>query len=153
MPESRYVLKPRPPIRAFLMAAGVSIVGAMLLVLSLANEWSAVVGVLSGFLLALGVVVAVLALVMMRALAVTVTLTSEGYAIEGSSGPQRGRWSEVGRVSRSSDGSIVNIYDHEGTRRRLAFANPADPQIDDLLADVAQRLDDSRGYTGYGTGL
>ena len=147
MPETRYVLTSRPPIRAFVISAVLSLVGALLLVATLMNAWHSVIGVLAGTLLVLGLVLAVLALLLWRTLATTVRLSPEGYVIEGRAKPQEGDWKDVVRVSQASDGRSVNIYDRAGQKRRLVFTNPSDPLIDDLLADIAARLDSHRGYT------
>ena len=140
MAESVYTITPRPPIRALVIAAVTSLVGAVLLVVALASSWHVAVAVVGGLLLAGGLALAVAALLTPSRLAVTVTLDDDGYRVTGSGGEQVGAWDDVTRVTQSDDGAHVTIHHGEDRRNHLIFAGQDPAVIAKVLLDVQRRL-------------
>lgn len=150
MDDTHYVIKPRPPFRAFFIAAVATILGAALVVLTLVNAWHWVV-------LALGIIVLVAGLVLFLAgLAATgrgrvaITFTDDGYSLDGSAGSEGGRWETVTRVTQSDDGRHVTVHNGSDERHHLVFAPGNSGQVAELLEDMTKRLDVAKGYTNFG---
>ena len=80
MAETTYTIQSRPPVRAFVIAAVGALLGALLLVLAIAQGWHLVVAILGGVLLAAGVALLIVAFMSMQRLAVHLTLYSARIA-------------------------------------------------------------------------
>lgn len=144
MDRTVYVIPPRPPVRAFAIAAIVALVGAVLLVMALSWQWPVVVVVIGAILLGVGVLLALLGYLSMSWLAVRMELDDEGYRVRGSAKEHHGKWADVSKVTRTEEGSHVTIYHGNVRRTHLLFPSPDDPRIDQVLADVTARLRASR---------
>ncbi|CAI9402419.1 hypothetical protein [Aestuariimicrobium sp. T2.26MG-19.2B] len=154
---AEYVLRPRPAIRAFAVAAVLSVIGAVMVVggqLASSTTWVTITGVV---VLALAVALVALAWLASRTNAVTVQLDAEGYRVlapklsRGGGGDRHGRWSEVTKVGASEDGSHLVIS--HGEVERVHIWSPlggSDPQMLGLQAEIVERLDADRGYTHFG---
>jgi len=145
---SQYVLRPRPPIRAFLIAAVLALVGAAVLVVSLTVRWPLAATLVAGVVLLAGLVLLVLALVSLRSLAMKVSFDADGYRIKGPDIDVTGQWSNVTKVVQADDGA--RLIFHHGEVRRTHLWCPgggADPQMHALTAEVSRRLDADRGYS------
>ncbi len=145
MAESTHVIKPRPPVRAFVIAAVGSVVGAVLLVLGLGQDLPIAVPVAGGIVLASAVALLLGALLSMRRLAVTLTLDDDGYVLKGPGLEHAGQWSDVSKVTQTAEGSHVTIYHGSVRRTHLLFPGGDRQQIADVLNDVRARLDAYRG--------
>jgi hypothetical protein len=148
MPQNRlrFVLRVPPPIRALVLAAACSLVGAVLVVLWLSAGWPTVVGVLAIVLFAAGLALAVAA----QALAARsrTTLLLDGAALTVVSGPRRRvlPWAEIDDVALESARMIIRL--REG-RPQVVLVGPrqqSSQQFTDLVAALRARLDASRGY-------
>ena len=144
MAESTYLIQPRPPVRAFVIAAVAALAGALLLVGALASSWHAAVAVLGGLLLAVGVALLVAAFVSMSRLAVRLVFDDDGYAVRGLDAEQSGRWIDVTKLTVSEDGGHVTIYHGAVRRTPLLFPGRERALVDDVLADATARLRQSR---------
>ena len=144
MAESTYLIQPRPPVRAFVIAAVAALAGALLLVGALASSWHAAVAVLGGLLLAVGVALLVAAFVSMSRLAVRLVFDDDGYAVRGLDAEQSGRWIDVTKLTVSEDGGHVTIYHGAVRRTHLLFPGRERTLVDDVLADATARLRQSR---------
>lgn len=145
MPERTFFLKPRPPLRAFAIAAVLSLVGAVLLVLALQNSWHVIVAVLAGLTLAGGIVLFAIAVVAMGWLGVRITLTDEGYHISGTNQEHHGRWDDVTKVTQAIEGAHVTIYHGNVRRTHLIFpGGPAQEQMPEVVAEITKRLTKGR---------
>lgn len=145
--EARFVLSAPPPVRALAISAALVVVGVVLLVLTSANDWSAVVLVLSVVLVVLGVALALTALVLTRRIRSVVLTTAEGITVEHAGGRRALRWSEVGDVR--TVGHRLVLTRKEGDPG-VSVLNPrmrANPTFLALMAEVQQRLDADRGYS------
>ena len=53
------------------------------------------------------------------------------------------------RISRTADGSLVTIHEGEDKRTRLQFRSDDNAQLDDVLAEMGNRLDAAKGYRDW----
>lgn len=141
MPERTFILRPRPPLRAFAIAAILSLVGAVMLVFSLQSDWHVVVTVLAVIALALGVVLFAMALVSMARLGVRISLTDEGYHVSGTNQEHSGAWTDVTKVTQAVHGAHVTIYHGNVRRTHLIFpGGAAQQQMQDVVDEITERL-------------
>ena len=145
MAESTHVIKPRPPVRAFVTAAVAALAGAVLLVVSLTQDWHVALTILGGLVLLGGVVLTVVAFLSIDRLAVRLTLDDAGYRLVGPSVDHAGDWADVTKVTQSQEGSHVTIYHGAIRRTHLLFPGGDRQQIDDVLTDIRQRLQAANG--------
>ena len=145
MPESTHVIKPQPPVRAFVPAAVADLAGALLLVAALSQGWHVAFVVVAALLLVAGTALMIGAFVSLNRLAVRFTLTDEGYRLLGPGVDHAGEWADVSKVTQSQEGSHVTIYHGAVRRTHLLFPGGDRAQIDEVLADyVAATLDSLR---------
>lgn len=143
-----YVLKPRPPMRAFFIAAALSLVGAVLTVIAAASHAGAVWITLAFILLAVGVALAVTGWLSMSRMRTFINLTDEGYAIKGPGVDKTGEWSDVTKVTTSNNGTHLTMYHGEVGRTHIMCPGGHDgEQMAALAQDIADHLDVNRGYT------
>lgn len=141
MPERTFFLKPRPPLRAFAIAAVLSLVGALFLVLALQLEWHVAVAVLAALVLAIGITLFAVSLVAMARLGVRITLTDEGYHVSGTNQEHSGAWADVTKVTQAVDSAHVTIYHGNVRRTHLIFpGGPAQEQMPDVVEAITERL-------------
>lgn len=143
--QSVRVLSPRPPVRAVAIAAGVALLGVLLVVAPGLFGWSAYLIVSGVLLLIVSVVLGVVAFGVNARMRVRVTMDDEGYAITGPTLPQRGRWTDVTRVTQAPGRLVL----HEDERRvTLIDPSGSDAALTTLGAEIGRYLDRSRGYGG-----
>lgn len=141
MSERTFFLKPRPPLRAFGIAALLSIAGAVLLVLALQNAWHVVVSILAGVLLVAGIALFVMALIAMDKLGVRITVNDEGYEISGTDQDHSGSWTDVTKVTQAVDAAHITIYHGNVRRTHLIFpGGPAQAQMGEVVDAILERL-------------
>ena len=146
MADTSYVIKPQPPVRAFAIAAVLSLLGAALIVaaLTLAWHWIAIVG--GAVVLAAGLVLMAAGLLSMRAREVTLSLSDDGYELASIAGVESGHWRDVTRVTQTLDRRQITIFEGDDVRRHLLFAPGATRPDERLLSDLTARLDAAKGY-------
>lgn len=149
MADSSYVIKHRPPVRALLIAAVTSVVGAALLVLAMTYQWHVALSVTGGVLVAVGLLLFVLGLLAMNRGQATLTFTRDGYQLTTPQGTDGGNWADVTRVTQSGDGHRVTIFDGDEARHTLAFSPGSTAEIEKVLADLSARLDKAKGYRNF----
>ncbi|WP_203567919.1 hypothetical protein [Aestuariimicrobium ganziense] len=143
-----YVLKPRLPVRAFLVSAVLTMVGAGLLVAALSSRWHIAAVVAAAVVLAAGVVLLAMALISMRTLRMKITFDDDGYRIKGPGSDVTGAWRDVTKVVQTDEGARLVFHHGEVRRTHLWCPGGADdPQMQALTADLGRRLDHSRGLT------
>lgn len=141
--SSTHVLNPRPPLRAFGIAAVLVLVGAVLLVAAA----STVLDVLAGLLLVAGLVLAAMGAWSMRTMRTFVELNQSGYRIHGPDVDKSGVWSDVTKVTTSAHGAHLTLYHGEvGRTHVICPGGGEDPEMKELVQAVAQHLDADRGY-------
>ena len=146
MAETTYTIASRPPVRAFLVAAVCSLLGAGAIVLAASGGWKlvwdVVLTILGVLLLIVGLALMGLAWWTMRRMSVTLTLDDTGFRLRGGEQLRRGEWLDVMQVTRSEDGSHVTIY--HGPERRTHLLFDRTDQVDAVLDDMTRRLKRSR---------
>lgn len=149
MADTHYVIKPRPPVRAFGIAAVASLLGAGLVVLALVNVWHWVALALGVVVLVAGILLFVAGLLAAGRNRVQITFTDDGYTLLGDGGRESGEWAGVTRVTQADDGRHVTIHEGPDVRHHLIFAPGNDDQVAELLDDMTTRLDAAKGYTNF----
>lgn len=141
MAESTYVIKPPPPVRAFVIAAVASLLGAVGFVVALGQQWHLAVVILAVVIFALGIALFAGAWGFQLPNTTTITLDDDGYHAVGFARVLTGEWADVTRVSLSQD-SARHLTIHHGTDRRSHLVLRTAPQstVDELVADIQQRL-------------
>ena len=145
--EARFVLAPPPPVRALAIAAGLVVVGVVLLVLTSAYGWPVGVLVLAVVLAVLGVALALAALVLSRRIRSVVLSTPELITVEHGGARHELRWSEVGEVRVVGHRLVLSRKEGEGSVSVLNPRMRANPTFLALMSEVQQRLDADRGYS------
>ncbi len=146
MPATTFSIAPRVPVRAFLISAVASILGAALMVLALINAWHIALVALAAVLLVVGLVLLVVALVAQKASAAELVLDDEGYRVNSRAGEQWGEWAGVTRITRSTNSGQVTIHEGDEKRTRLEFHSVDRARIDEILDEMGVRLDAAKGY-------
>ncbi|GAA4898623.1 hypothetical protein GCM10025789_15750 [Tessaracoccus lubricantis] len=140
MAETVYLIQPRPPVRAFAIAAVASLLGAVVLVAALSTGWHWAWALLGGLVMVAGLLLLVTAFMSMNRLAVQVTFDAEGYRVSGREVEGEGQWVDVTKVTQTQSGNRVTI--HHGPERATYLMFPGnDPkQVDEVVADLRGRL-------------
>ena len=141
-----HVLRPAPPLRSYLVAAILAILGAVMVLGSGFGKspWLLVFGAL---VLADGLALVLVTTISSHRARVAVDLDESGYVIHSHEGDVHGTWDKVTRVTRSADGT--QIVFHQGDEHRLVLIGR---EVTKLETDVARYLDKNRGY-GSGPGI
>lgn len=140
-----HTLRPQPPVRAFLTAALVSVVGAVLIVLAAAQQWP-------GGVMALAVVILIAGLALLAAgfwsmwrMRVRAELTPTGYTFRTPAGVRHGTWAETVKVTASESGHRISFHHRDETVDHvLCPVGSEHPAMAVLVEDVTERLKDSR---------
>ncbi|MGK2351100.1 hypothetical protein [Cutibacterium sp. V947] len=144
---TRHVMSPEPPIRGFIIAGIISIIGAVLMIVSIANNWHEAVTILFIAVLACGIALAVTAAWSMVHMKLYVDLDDEGYHIHGAGQDRRGTWDKVTKAALTQSRSRLTLYHGHVGRTHIVRPGVGNPQdMDDLAVDVAHRLDNSRRH-------
>ena len=142
-----YTLKPRLPLRAFVVAAATSVVGALVTVLAGANRWHVSVLIIGIGLVVAAVALVVAALISLRTMRTVVEVDDEGFQVRGPGVDKRAAWVDVTRVAVADDGARL-IFSHGEVERTHLWCpgGATDPQFQALTRDLVGYLDRSRGY-------
>ena len=140
MPATTYLIQPRPPVRAFAIAAVATLLGAILLVATLNSGWHLVIGLLAAVLMVGGIALLVAAFQSMNRLAVQVRFDEDGYRVSGREVEGEGQWLDVTKVTQTQSGDRVTI--HHGAERAtyLMFPGKDSGQLGDVVKDIKERL-------------
>ena len=140
MAETTYLIQTRPPVRAFAIAAVATLLGAVLLVAALSSGWHPVVAILSGIVMAGGLVLLAAAFTTMGRNAVQLTFTEDGYRVEGREVNGEGQWLDVTKVTQTQSGSRVTIHHGPNRATYLMFPGNDPAQVDEVVKDLRERL-------------
>lgn len=143
--SSTHLMKPRPPVRAFGLAAALALVGVGFFVTPELFSWPGGVRAIGIVFIVLGFVILALAVVTMQRMRVEIALDDVGYRVIGPFGARGGRWADVVRVTRAA-GQLV-LYGRDGRRTVIALPRGGAGDLDALGADIARHLDAHRGYS------
>jgi hypothetical protein len=144
--RQRFVLRATPPIRAYLLSALGSIVGAVLIV-GWQSGWPVAIGVVGIVLLALGVLLAVVATILTWRFQTTLLVQRDTLTV--TSGRRRTvfSWRDIKSIDVRGARLVVSPID--GGKPTVAYVNPrqvGQPSFREMGALLAERLDASRGY-------
>ncbi|MFP5416189.1 MAG: hypothetical protein ACLGHZ_04825 [Actinomycetes bacterium] len=148
MSVEQFVIRPRPAVRAFAIAAVLALLGALVLVADSLWAWGVAAVVLAVLLVVAGVALAGLAVAAAARQRVTVELDDDGFRVLPLSGTgHEGRWSEVTRVTRAAGRLTL----HSGDEKRIHLIAPSGStaDLDALGRAIGRRLDADRGYTNF----
>ena len=140
-----FVVRPRLPMRAFVLAALLSMLGALGITLSAATAISQVWMWVSAAVLLVGVLLVITALTSMRRLRTYVELGDTGWEVRAPGGTTRGLWRDVTKVTIAADGVRLTLHHPDGRRTHIVAPGPTD-EMQAMALDIAARLDASRGY-------
>ncbi len=140
-----YVVRPRTPVRAFVLAAVLSMAGAALITVAAAQGWAQLWMWVSALVLLAGVLLLVTALASMRRLRTYVELDDRGWEVRTPGGTRRGAWSDVTKVTISVTGDRLTLHHRDATRTHVVAPGPTD-EMQEMASDIAGRLDANRGY-------
>ncbi len=144
MSTTTHVLKPRPSLRAFGIGAVLALVGMGFVVAPDVFGWPPIVRAIGIGFLVIGLLVSGIAAFAVRRLRVEVVLDEGGYRVVGPLRTTAGTWSDVARVARARQQVI--LYDRGGNPSAISLPRGGAGDLDALGADIARRLDASRGY-------
>ncbi|AFV90847.1 MAG: hypothetical protein SOH99_01725 [Acidipropionibacterium acidipropionici] len=150
LPEgsTRHVLSPRPPFRGYVISGVLSLGGAALIVVASSQGWANAWIALFAVILALGIALALTATWSMLRMRLYVDLDAKGYHIHGAGQDRSGTWDKVTRAALTETRSRLTLYHGQVGRTHIVRPGVGDPaEMDQLAADVAKRLDTSRGYS------
>ncbi|GAB3765554.1 YcxB family protein [Microlunatus parietis] len=138
-----HLLAPKPPVRAYAIAAGAAVVGAGLIVAGTVSALQVVL-VIGVIVLALGLALALVALIMVLRLTTTVIMDRDGLEVRRIGHRQKIPWSDITSVKTTRHHFIV-VANSGGTE----FVNPRDGEdktVIALMTAIRDRLDANRGY-------
>lgn len=148
--SENFVLRPQPPIRALAIGAVGTVLGAGLLVCSLALRWPTASMIMAVVLLAISVDLMAIAWVLAQRSRVVVTLTADGFRVLQGKKEIEGDWSTIGRVTKSGDKLILATKEDPNSGHVIRSPRGAtDPQFVALLKAIAPVLDAHRGYRPF----
>ena len=142
----RFVLRARTPVSALAMAAGLEVLGAILLVTWGALDLPLVVGILGGLLLAGGGGAMLAGVLAIRRFAQTVELGPKGITVTTAQQSRTLPWSAVTQVT--LNGRVLVLKTTTGDEP-LEVLNPrgaAEATFGALMVALRARLDADRGY-------
>ena len=142
---STYVVRPRLPMRAFVLAALLSMAGAVGITLVAATGAAQVWMWVSSMVLLLGVLLLLTALTSLRRLRTYVELGEDGWEVRAPGGTRRGLWGNVSKVTIAANGVRLTLHHTDGRRTHIVAPAPTD-EMQAMAEDIAARLDASRGY-------
>lgn len=146
MAATEYVLQPRPPVRAFLVAALTTAISATLIVVSRMYAWPTLLLLLFCVIFVAGVMLATAGLSSMKRRQVFVRLDEEGYRIVSNGRERSGEWTAIKRLTETTDGRHITLYASDSETHLLCPSGTSAPQFRSMLADMARRLDRAHGY-------
>lgn len=138
-------MKPRPPVRAFAIAAVLAVVGAVLMLAGDMLKWGTVGLVIGLTVIGLGVVLGLAGVGAMMRMRVTVELDDEGFTVLGPEGERSGAWSDVLRVTQSTSGRKITFHNRDLSKLHL-LSHSEGVEMARLRAAIVEQLDANRGY-------
>lgn len=140
----RHVLRPEPPIGAFVISGVVTLIGVFLLVFSLVTHWSTGWIVFSAILLGLGLLMVAGSIWAAQRMRLLVDLNDEGYRIHGAGQDRSGTWTSVTKAAMTPNRSRLTLYHGQVGRTHIVRPGEGDPaEMGSLAADVARHIDRS----------
>lgn len=142
---SVHMIRPAPPVRAFLIAAVLAMIGAVLSVTASAQQWP--VG-----LIIFGVIITLLGLLLLGTAAWTMfrmrvraELTPTGWFFRGPNGVRHGTWANTIKVTASDSGRRISFFGRDETVQNVIFPQDGTvPEMEQLTRDITAHLNRAR---------
>ncbi|MEA4944417.1 MAG: hypothetical protein VB080_08255 [Propionicimonas sp.] len=144
MATTTHLMKPRPPLRAFGIAAVLAVVGIGFFALELAVHWHWALQVVGVVFLVLGLLLVVLALIVSRQQYATVELDNDGFRVVSPSSTRSGEWDDIVKVTRAA--GRITLFRRDGSQIALVVPRGGSGDLNALGRDIADRLNAHRGY-------
>jgi hypothetical protein len=144
--QQRFVLRASPPLRAYLIAAVGSIVGAVLIV-GWQSGWPLALGVVGLVVAALAVGLALTATVLTWRFQTTLLVARDTLTLTAGGRRTVFSWRDIAEIN--VKGARLVVTPVGGGRPTVAYVNPrqvTQPSFQALGSLLAERLDASRGY-------
>lgn len=144
--RQRFALRTTPPIRAYLIAALGSVVGAVLIV-GWRSGWPVAVGVVGLVLLVLALALAVVGTVLTQRFRTTLVVERDTLTVVAGRRRTVFGWRDVASID--VKGARLVVTPRGGGRPTVAYVDPRQvdqPSFRALATLLAARLDASRGY-------
>lgn len=146
--HQRFFLQARTPVRAWVISALGSILGAVVLVAALSLRWPAGIVVLGIILMTFGLGLSTTALFVKSRYETTLMIERDTLTLINGRRRRVLNWTEVGDVTVQGPHLIFSPKDESG-RREVVLFDPRQTSsglFTDLVAALRHRLDVSRGY-------
>lgn len=144
MEATTHVMRPRPPLRAFGLAAFLALAGMGGFALQYFFSWDPALRVVGIVLLALGVALAIVGIAAARRQSAAVVLDKRGFRVESPNGSHTGEWADIIKVTRST--GRITLHRRDGSQVAMVVPRGGSGDLGALGADIAARLNASRGY-------
>jgi hypothetical protein len=144
MDTTTHLMRPRPPVRAFGIAAILALLGIASFALPYFLDWSESLRVVGLVLLTLGVALAVIGVAAARRQSAAVVLDGHGFRVESPSGSHAGEWADVVKVTRST--GRITLHRRDGSQVAMVVPRGGSGDLNALGRDIASRLNAHRGY-------
>lgn len=142
---TQHTLRPAPPVRAFLIAALATLLGAVLAVAAHSQQWHVAVLVIAVIVLLAGLALLGAGIVALTRMTVRGELTDQGYEFRTPRGIRSGKWADTVQVLAGDHGSRLTFVNRdESTVTIVPPLGDEDPAYDALVRDITARLDASR---------
>ena len=138
---SSYILRPRIPRRAFVLGSAATVVGLVLVVIGLVQNWAILAIIVLAALLAVGLLTLLMVSYSMVNHRIHIDLDAKGYRVHGPGMDRRGTWAKVTRVAVTPDGSRLMIA--SGPVKRTYISCPKggdDPAMQALIKEISAHL-------------
>lgn len=146
--HQRFFLQARPPVRAYVISAVSSLLGAVLVVAALSLRWPAVIVVLAIILMIFGLGLSTAALFAKSRYETTILIERDTVTLINGRRRRVLNWTEVADVSVQGQHLIFSPNVESG-RREIVLFDPrrtSNRLFEDLVEALRHRLDVSRGY-------
>ncbi len=139
--SSHYDLRPRTPVRAWVMAGIALVAGVVALVVGWPEPRNLALVVVGALLVVGGLALGITAAVFVRTRTLRITLSPDGYEVAGPGYHKAGAWIDVDAVSATPDGNRLVIA--RGRVDRTFIQPPrgeAEEQMRAIIDDISDRL-------------
>lgn len=144
MATTTHLMKPRPPLRAFGIAAVLAVVGIGFFALEIAMHWHWALQVVGVVFLVLAVALVAVAVAFSRRQHATVELDEDGLRVVSPSGTRSAEWDDIVKVTRAA--GRINLFRRDGSQIALVVPRGGSGDLNALGRDIADRLNAHRGY-------
>ena len=143
---NQFTLSAPPPVRGLAVAAGLTVVGAGLLVLTSVVGWPVWVAIAAVVVIVLGVALAVAALLLTARVRTVVHTDDQQISVSRAGRSASARWVSVAEVTLVGCRLTLSEQQGDGGVEVFNLRSRSDPTFLALTGEIQRRLDASRGY-------